>query len=417
MSNNLPIFLEYDSQEQEQKLVDLFEEKTGRTLYPAQDERLLISIIEYKASLLVNLFNETARLSLTQYSKGAILDYIGEMFDTPRLKGENGSDTLLVALNTTFSYDLTIEKGLEVISKDEKYLFETVEDLVIPAGEMSGTVKIQAKETGSDVNILGIGDINEATKPISYIDYVTNLYGVTGGADVESDEAYIKRILLAPERFTCAGSRQSYIYHTLSANNSIIDATAESVQTPSTINICNSGTDTLYTEEDGQIVTPDFTVDVDYNSGTFEFTVNDNTYTFTMPTDSTVRVYPLVEGGATPQSILDDVEHILNGESVNPMTDRVFAVSPDKIDLTINLNVVVDKNSDLEMVSQKVYEAIDEYLEEKNKKLNIQIIPSQIISKVGAVEGVYSVDTGLLTTQQAKVNEYFDITFNTNITQ
>lgn len=417
MSNNLPTFLEYDSQTEEQKLVDLFEEKTGRTLYPAQDERLLISIIEYKASLLVNLFNEAARLNLTQYSKGAILDYIGEMFDTPRLQGEKGSDTLLIALNTTLTYDLNLEKGLEVISKDEKYLFETVEDLVIPAGEMSGTVKIQAKEIGSDVNILGIGDINEATKPVSYIDYVTNLYGVTGGADIESDEAYIKRILLAPERFTCAGSRQSYIYHALSANTSIIDATAESVQTPATVNICNSGTDTLYTEEDGQIVTPDFTADVNYNSGTFEFTVNENTYTFTMPSDSTVQVYPLVEGGSTPQSVLDDVEKVLNGESINPMTDRVVAISPEKIDLTINLNVVVDKNSDLEIVSQNVYDAIDEYLEEKNKKLNIQIIPSQIISKVGAVDGVYSVDAGNLITQEAKVNEYFDITFNTSISQ
>ena len=99
------------------------------------------------------------------------------------------------------------------------------------------------------------------------------------------------------------------------------------------------------------------------------------------------------------------------------MTDRVIAISPTKTDLTINLNVVVDENADLDLVSQDVYDAIDEFLAENNHKLNIKILPSKIISKVGSVSGVYSVDTGALTTTQAQVNEYFDITFNTTITQ
>ena len=83
MSDNLPIFFKYDTEAEEQKLVKRFEELTGKPLYPAQDERLLISLIEYKASLLVNKFNDAARLNLTRYSRGPILDCIGEMFGTP----------------------------------------------------------------------------------------------------------------------------------------------------------------------------------------------------------------------------------------------------------------------------------------------------------------------------------------------
>ena len=117
MSDNLPLFIEYNAKEQEQALVKLFEEETGRTLYPAQDERLLISIIEYKAALLVNLFNEAARLNLTQYSRGLILDCIGEMFNTPRLQGNFGSDLLQINLNTTFTNDLTLEARCSQIRK------------------------------------------------------------------------------------------------------------------------------------------------------------------------------------------------------------------------------------------------------------------------------------------------------------
>ncbi|MBR1754032.1 baseplate J/gp47 family protein [bacterium] len=413
MSNNEIKFLEYDSQAEEQKLVNLFEEQTGRTLYPAQDERLLISIIEYKASLLVNKFNEAAKQNLTQYSRGEILDNIGDMFDTKRLDGEKGKDTIQIELNTTFTYDFTIPKGTEILSKDEESTFETTEDLIIPAGETVGTVEIEAKEVGSKTNVYGIGDINTLVKPMSYIEKITNLNGIHGGSDEESDEAYIKRILLAPERFTCAGSRQSYIYHTLSANPSIIDATAQSVKQAAEIKIGN----TTYTENDGIIETPDFTAEIDHKKGTFNFTLNETEYTFSIPSDSTVNIYPLIENGETPQSILDEVEQILNGENVNPMTDNVIAISPTEIQKSITVTVHAEQNSDLATITQKVNSAIDEYKSEKNKKLNVEILPSQIIAKVGSIEGVYSVDTGSLTPTTANVNEYFTLNFSVNVIQ
>lgn len=413
MSDNLPAFLEYDSEQEEQNLVKLFEEKTGKTLYPAQDERLLISIIEYKAALLVNLFNEAARLNLTQFSRGQILDCIGEMFDTPRLQGSKGSDTLLITLNTTFNYDLTIPAGLEVLSKDEKYSFVTTSDLTISAGNTTGQVNIEAEENGEDVNVYSAGDVNILVKPVSYIESVANINGVSGGTGIEEDDAYIKRILLAPEKFTCAGSRQSYIYHTLSSDARIIDATAQSVQTPATVKIGN----TTYTEDNGTITTPDFTVALNRKSGQFSFSLDHVDYVFKMPPDNTVNIYPLIENDVTGNDILQKVESLLNGEKVNPMTDNVVALAPSKVSKTITLTVTLNEDADLSTVSEQIISAIDEYKATMRKKLNAEIIPSQIVSKIGAIEGVYSVDTGSLTRQSADVNEFFDITFEVSICQ
>jgi len=414
-----PKFIEYDSQTEEQNLVSLFEEKTGRTLYPAQDERLMISIIEYKASLLVNMFNEAAKLNLTQYSKGAILDCIGEMFDTKRLQGEYGYDTLKITLNTTFTNDLTISKGLEVMSKDEKFTFATSEDLIIPAGETEGSVKVVAKEIGADVNVYGASDVNILVKPVSYIDSVTNLNGISGGAGVETDEAYIKRILLAPERFSCAGSRQSYIYHALSANAKIIDASAESVQYKANITISTTQNDetttTTYEESSGQITTPDFTASVNHKLGKFEFTLNNKTYSLNMLPDTTVKIYPLTDEETTPQAVLDDVETLLNGDSVNPMTDNVLAISPTKVTKTIAVTIKLDEEADSDYVSAQANEILNEYKSTMRSKLGSEIVPSQLISKLGIIEGVYSVTTDLAGIFSTDLSEYIDITFNLTI--
>lgn len=415
--SNKPIFLEYDAQQEEQNLVELFENMTGKPLYPAQDERLLISIIEYKAALLVNLFNETAKLNLTQYSKGVILDCIGEMFDTPRLEGEYGTDILQITLNTTFESDLTIPKGLEILSKDEKTSFITTEDLIISAGETVGNVNIQAKEIGSAVNVYGAGDVTILVKPVSYIESVTNLNGVSGGTDKENDEAYIKRILLAPEKFSCAGSRQSYIYHTLSANNKIIDATAESVEHPAKISIKENGDTTVYTEENGEIVTDNFTATTNHKTGEVKFTLDDKEYTVQIQPDTTVNIYPLTNDDTTPNEVLQDVEDLLNGEKINPMTDKIIVSSPVKVDKSITLNIFIDEKADYETLSSKINDTIDEYKQTMRRTLNAQIIPSQIISRVGSIDGVFSVDTGVLTQCSADINEFFNISFTVNITQ
>ena len=417
MSDNLPVFFEYDSETEEQNLVKLFEEKTGRTLYPAQDERLLISLIEYKASLLVNKFNDAARLNLVQYSRGLILDCIGEMFDTPRLQGSSGADILQIELNTTFTSDLTIKKGLEILSKDEEYTFVTTEDCIIPAGETIGTVPIKAQLTGEFANVYGVDDVNILVKPISYIKSVTNINGVTGGADVEDDEPYIRRILLAPEKFSCAGSKQAYIYHTLSANANIVDAQAESPIIPATVEKTANGVKTVYTAENNVIQTDDFNVNVDYKTCSMTFKKDDITYCFKIPPQATVYIYPLTEKDVTPQSVIEDVENVLTGDSVNPMTDYINVIAPEKIDKTIRLKVILDENTDFEATSKLVYSSVEDYKTELRKSLGAEILPSEIITKIKGITGVYDVDTLDLTKTTAKINQFFNITFDINITQ
>lgn len=408
-----PVFIDYDIETELAKLKAYFEELTEKTLYPAQLENILLNIIEYKASLLVEKFNNAALLNLPQFSKYPILDFIGELFDCKRFKAEQGRDILKIELFEALNFDITVPKGLEVLTKDEKYTFLTTSDVIIQAGEISATVEIQSQTATAEVNNYGIGDINILVKPESYIKSVTNLNGVTGGYYEETDDNYIKRILLAPEGFSCAGSKKAYIYHTLSSHPAIIDAQADSPQIPAAI-ILDGNT---FTESNGEIQCADFSAQFDYKTGTCNLTIDETTYTITIPPQSTVYIYPLTADDETPQTILDAVDNKLNGEEINPMCDVVIAKNPIRKAVSIPINVIINADADYNTTIDAINKTANNYKSEIRKKLNAEIIPSHITTPIGNIDGVYSVDCGNFTAQKADVKEFFDITFTINATQ
>ncbi|MEO1750733.1 baseplate J/gp47 family protein [Thiofaba sp. EF100] len=71
------------------EMVAAYETATGKTLYPAQVERLLIDIIAYRETLLRAAINDTARQNLVRFARAPMLDYLGELVGVTRLPGED----------------------------------------------------------------------------------------------------------------------------------------------------------------------------------------------------------------------------------------------------------------------------------------------------------------------------------------
>ena len=408
-----PVFIEYDVEAEKAELKGYFEELTGKKLFPAQLENIMLNVISYKASLLVQKFNEAALLNLPQFSRYPVLDFIGELFNCYRLKAQKGIDILKIELYESMSFDFTISKGLQVLTKDEKYIFETVSDVVIKAGDLFAYVEIQSVDANSDVNNYGAGEINILIKPESYIKSVSNMNGVAGGFDEEDDESYIKRILLAPEGFSCAGSKNAYIYHTLATHAGILDAQADSPQIPATIE--NDGN--IYSEFDNTIVGNNFNAQIDYKTGTCILKIGETEYKIVIPPQSTVFIYPLTADDETPQSILDMVDKKFNGEDINPMCDRVIVLTPAKKTINITLNIILKADADYNSSVEKIMTAANNYKSTIRKKLNAEIVPSHITTLIGNIEEVYSVDCDNFNISKAKVNEFFDINYQFNIKQ
>lgn len=66
-----------------------YEAATGRTVYPAQAEQLLIDICAYRESLCRAAINEAARQNLVSFARAPMLDYLGELVGVARLPGED----------------------------------------------------------------------------------------------------------------------------------------------------------------------------------------------------------------------------------------------------------------------------------------------------------------------------------------
>ena len=71
------------------EIIAAYEAATGKTLYPAQIERLLIDLIAYRETLLRAAINDAARQNLVRFARAPMLDYLGEMVGVARLPGED----------------------------------------------------------------------------------------------------------------------------------------------------------------------------------------------------------------------------------------------------------------------------------------------------------------------------------------
>lgn len=78
-----------DPQQITAEIVAAYEAATGKTLYPAQVERLLIDLIAYRETLLRAAINDAARQNLVRFARAPMLDYLGELVGVHRLPGED----------------------------------------------------------------------------------------------------------------------------------------------------------------------------------------------------------------------------------------------------------------------------------------------------------------------------------------
>lgn len=184
--------------------------------------------------------------------------------------------------------------------------------------------------------------VQEAAKQnlVSYarapmLDYLGELVGVYR-LDGETDDKLRDRIKLAPERFTTAGSRGSYIYHAKSADSTIVDVAVQS------------------------------------------------------PAPGIVNIYPLVATGAPAQAVLDAVAAKCSAEDVRPLTDYVQALAPVKTDYAIAVTVEPYRWPDSATMQKQAQDALKALTTPAAGTLGFDVTVSRIIA-AATVSGVYRV--------------------------
>ena len=100
-----------------------FEAASGRTLQPAQVERLLINLYAYRESLVRNAIQYAAEQNLLAFASFPMLDYLGQLLNVTRLASQPAVTTLQFTLTGALTVPFTIAAGTLVGTSDGQFAF------------------------------------------------------------------------------------------------------------------------------------------------------------------------------------------------------------------------------------------------------------------------------------------------------
>jgi phage-related baseplate assembly protein len=321
-----PEFISTDTDLIIQQMVELYESITGRSLQPAQVERLLINAYAMREGLLRQQIQQACEQMLLSFASAPALDYLAELVGVTRLPAQAAACTIEFTLVTGHN-GVTIPGGTRVGTSDGKVVFSLQADIVVPSGTDVVTGEAFADNIGEVGNDYQLGEVNNILDPQSFLDAAANTSISSGGADAETDDELRDRTKLAPAQFSTAGPSEAYEFHAKSASSSIVDVA---------------------------VVTPGGGI---------------------------VNVYPLIEGGVvTPQAILDLVSATLNDERIRPLTDTVNVISPSIVSYDIEVELTLYTEADQATVEAAVLAALTAYKNQRQVQLGQDIKVNQIIA-------------------------------------
>ncbi len=360
MSLPEPSFIDRDAITITQEMIQHYELMTGKTLQPAQVERLLIDLIAYREMLLRIGIQEASKQNLVEYAAFPMLDYLGELVGVTRLAAQSATAIMRFILTEAQTFDVLIPEGTQIETKDGKFIFATKEAAMVEAGQISTEIAAAEETGGAEANGYIAGEINGIINPIAYVASAVNVSVSMGGSEQESDDRLRARIKEAPESYSNAGSKGAYRYHAMSAHQDIVDVAVVSLS------------------------------------------------------PGTVNVYPLTSTGNPSDTMLFLVGDAVNAEKVRPLTDLVNVLSPTQVDFTIVANVTLYASADPDSANTLIQTALNSYASSMKSALGKDIIRTQIIARINSVYGVYK--TALINPAADRVLDEYEWANCSNIT-
>jgi phage-related baseplate assembly protein len=284
--------------------------------------------------LLRGMYNLSFNEGLLPFATGENLDILGAFFGLERSEQEYAVVTLQFTLSSVQTTNSTVPAGTSVsVSGNSALSFATNADLIIPAGQTSGSTLATCNTVGTIGNGFLPGQISALqnwTQP--FVVSAVNTDTSTGGADVESDDDFRDAIFYQSETFSGNGTYGGY-------RQRAINTDPEAIQ------------DVTVVGPESGIVTPG-------------------------------QVYITVWGAgntAPTPALLTDVYN--NVTKYNPFTDQVFVEAPQPVYFNLNVQFYLDSASTTpeQTAINNVVAAANTWLTNTQAKLNRSIDPTSLI--------------------------------------
>lgn len=312
-----------------------YEADTGKTLHPAQIERLLVNNIAYRETLVRIGIQQASKQNLLYYAMSPMLEYLAQFYGVERIAAQPAQTVLRFTFPAPVLVDTLIPVGTRVSNGGGTLIFGTAAPVLLAAGDAVADVLSNCESAGLAGNGWAAGEVAVLLDDLGVAGIVvTNRSASAGGAEEEDIERFRQRVADAPESFTTAGSKAAYRWHAMSAHPSIADVAVVS------------------------------------------------------PVAGTVRLYVLSETGLPAGVILDDVAAAVTAETVRPLCDTVQVLAPVEVQFTFVLVLVLYIGADAPTVLAQVEAAVATYAADRRAGLGRDIVLWQI-EALAKVSGVY----------------------------
>ena len=204
------------------EMLDCFAQRTG--MRPAEGCDLAARLYAVAAQV-YSLYVQAewlGRQVLPQTAEGEMLDRHAETRGITRLAAERAKGALRFSVSQAAASDLAIPAGSVCLTRSGE-AFETTEEGVLKAGELSVDIPAQAVEAGSEGNAAA-GRIALMSPYPAGIQRCTNPAAFTGGRDREGDESLRARVLGSFRRLP--NGANAAFYETVALSHSGVAAAA-----------------------------------------------------------------------------------------------------------------------------------------------------------------------------------------------
>lgn len=329
MSNSQPYeFVPTDVEEIVASLVAAYQQITGRTVHPADPEKIFI---QWVADVIIQervYTNFTGNQNIPSRATGANLDALSEWyFPTTRPMAQPAVCTERFTISQAQATSILVPAGTRVTDMSNILIWETVEDAYIEIGDTYVDVQVRCQTPGSVGNGYAKGQLDTIVDVFDYYAGCENITESEGGADEATDQEYYQLMRASMDAFSTAGPTGAYIYIAKRVSTEIQDVLAVS------------------------------------------------------PSAWKVVVYVLTKDGEPAGAELKNaVLKALSQDTVRPLTDQVSVGDPQVVeyDIAFTYYIPEDETQSGEEVQAAVDAAVQEYVAWQSGKLGRDINPSYL---------------------------------------
>ncbi len=178
-----------------QRMEETYEQESGSQVETVSEVGLRLRVLAGELYRLETSLDWLERQAFPQTATGEQLDLHGAQRGVTRQPATKATGVVSFSRYLPLSFDLVVPKGTVCATSGEPVVeYETTEDAVLKAGNLTIEVPVQAVVAGSSGNAAA-GYVTTLVNAPTGINYAANESAITGGKDQEEDEPYRQRVL------------------------------------------------------------------------------------------------------------------------------------------------------------------------------------------------------------------------------